>query len=280
MACIESTSAKFSAPGIEDKLDDAIEEKKNRTDMLKTQLDPIAGKLCAWAAPEYKKEGALADRWWWIAAQVTLMASYIALNTYLQNKQYDIAKSYASLAQDKWERFRDRYAPLEKKMLNEVSSVKEPSVDYSGAKSRATSSVNLAFNSINKAFTAQAKRYALCLDPTLSLDRAKALSLDDTVNFNYRDAENYANYLSDKRWNRRSDILNLGRNNTATAHSYAQNAYNAFSGVSAALQQAGNGLSGLIGYLSNRNEAVYPAQFSMATQYANAPLMAGGYPLS
>lgn len=272
MACIESTSAKFNAPGVESKLDDTnkLEAEQNRL------LDPISGKLCAWAAPEYKKDGALIDRWMWIAAQVALMTAYIALNTYLQGKQYDIAKSYASLTEDRWNRFKNHYAPLEKKMLNEVSSVKEPSPDYDGARSRATSSVNLAFNLANRDMAAQAKRYALCLDPSQSLDRAKTLSIDDTVNFNYRDAENYADYLSDKRWNRRSDILNLGRNNHSTSFSYAQTANTAFASVASALQQAGNGISGLLGYLGNRNETLYPAQFSMATQFAGAPLVAGG----
>ena len=37
-------------------------------------------------------------------------------------------------------------------------------------------------------------------------------------------------------------------------------------------------VSGLIGYLFNRNETVYPSQFSMASNYGNnAILMGGGF---
>ena len=91
-----------------------------------------------------------------------------------------------------------------------------------------------------------------------------------------RNVENYKDYLSDKRWNRRSDVLNLGRNNLPTASSYAQHASNALGDVSNAVIGIGSGLSGLVGYLFNRNETVYPAQFSMASHYGNNAILAGG----
>ena len=274
--CIAASNATVKTPDTEKGLSAVNTTHSNYSAMMNTQLDPISAKLCAWAAPEYSGDGAFTDRWYWILAQIALMAAYITLNTFVQNKQYDIAKSFASLAQSRWERFKNKYAALEKKMLNEASSTKEPTTDYSGAKSRAVAAVNAAFSAADKMFTLLAKRYALCVDPSINLNRAKALSLDDTVNFNYRDAENYRDYLSDKRWNRRSDILNLGRNNIPTSFSYAQYANNAFSGVASALQQAGNGLSGLFGYLNNRNNTIYPMQFSMASPYGTGVLAAGG----
>ena len=152
----------------------------------------------------------------------------------------------------------------------------EPTADYVGAKSRALSSVSFAYNSAKSTMTSYAKLYALCMDDSLNLDHDQAITRDDTINFNYRDVENYKDYLSDKRWNRRSDVLNLGRNNLPTASSYAQHASNAFGDVSNAVVGIGSGLSGLIGYLFNRNETVYPAQFSMASNYGNGAILAGG----
>ena len=98
---------------------------------------------------------------------------------------------------------------------------------------------------------------------------------DDNINFNYRDAENFTEYKSDKRWNRRSDILNLGRSNLPTAYSYAQHASRAFGDLAGAIAGVGNGISGLLGYMFNRNETIYPAQFSQASIYGNGAIFAG-----
>lgn len=234
-----------------------------------------------WSPPQYSVTGEALDRGLWIAAQITLMGAYVALNTMIQNKQYDIAKDYEAISKDKWERFRDKYAPLERRLLSEVSNTKEYDPDYAGARSRGVSATNQAFAQADSELATLAMRMALCLDPSLLNDTMRAKTRNDSVNFNYRDEENYARYRSDKRWNRRSDILNLGRGNSDTAFSYAQSASTAFGGVASALQQAGNGLSGLLGYLNNRAETIYPAQFAMAAPLGGgSTLLSGGSPHS
>lgn len=242
-------------------------------------MNPVSQKMCSWAAPTYTTSGSQTDRALWIAAQVVLSTALIGLNTYLQNKQYDIAKQYTDLSKQRWERFRDHYAALEKKMLNEVSGTSEPKPDYEDAKSRGNTAVNIAFGHMATDMTRYAKAYALCIDDSLNSDRWKTLARDDTVNFNYRDAENFATYQSDKRWNRRSDILNIGNGNASTAFSYASQAAPAFGSVAASLNQAGQGLSQFFGYMANRNETSYPAQFSAAAPYGNGgSLMITGGP--
>lgn len=242
---------------------------------LNLTAQPIAEKMCAWAAPTYNGASSTIDRKLWVAAQVVLTTALIGLNTHIQNKQYEIAKEYQNLSTQKWERFRDKYAPLERKMLNETSSVADPKPDYADARSRANTAADIAFGLMASDLKRYAKMYALCIDDSLNTDRYKVLARDDTTNFNYRDAENWAMYKSDQRWNRRSDILNLGRDNSATGFSYASSANTAFSGYAAALNQAGNGLSGLIGYLSNRNETSIPNQFAMSAQFGNGIIAAG-----
>ena len=249
---------------------------KSQTSTFAPELKTIAARMCAWAAPEYSVSGAVRDRTAELVAQAAIYSSVVALNTYIQNKNYHIARSYTDLSLDRWNRFRYAYARLEQKMIATTMNTAEPASDYAGAKLRALSSVSFAYNSAKSTMTSYAKLYALCMDDSLNLDHSQAITRDDTVNFNYRDAENYKDYLSDKRWNRRSDVLNLGRNNLPTASSYAQHASNAFADVSNAVVGIGSGLSGLIGYLFNRNETVYPAQFSMASNYGNGAILAGG----
>lgn len=202
-------------------------------------LEPIAKRMCSWAAPEYGAVGERWDRTAMLAAQVAIYTSIIGLNTYIQNKNYDIANAYAEITKDKWNRFKNAYANLEKKLIAESQNTTEPTVAYGDARNRARNSLTFAFNSAKSSQARYAKLYALCMDDSLDMSYAKALLLDDTVNYNYRDAENYKDFKSDKRWNRRIDILNLGRNTQATAFSYAQHASEAFAGLAGAIAQAG-----------------------------------------
>ena len=245
-----------------------------QTKMQKEQLTPISQKMCEWAAPQYNEIGEGWDRTAKLAAEVAIYSSVIALNTYVQNQNYKIARAYTDISLDKWNRFKNAYAALEKKMLNETANTPEPTIPYSEANTRAVNASSFAFSSAKSSMTSYAKRYALCMDDSLDLSRAQALMRDDTINFNYRDAENFTEYKSDKRWNRRSAILNLGRNNYEVSFNYAKHASAAFGDLSNAVAGIGNGLSGLLGYMFNRNQTVYPAQFSQASIFGNGALVA------
>ena len=265
----------LSAQKLEETVRQVSSAVKTQTSTFKPELKTIAARMCAWAAPEYSVSGEVRDRTAELVALAAIYSSVAALNTYVQNKNYQIARAYTDLSVDRWNRFKGAYAVLERKMISESMNTVEPTTDYPGAKSRAQSSVSFAYNSAKSTMTSYAKLYALCMDDSLNLDHNQALTRDDTINFNYRDAENYKDYLSDKRWNRRSDVLNLGRNNLPTASSYAQHASNALGDVSNAVVGVGSGLSGLIGYLFNKNETVYPSQFSMASNYGNNAILMG-----
>lgn len=268
----------LSAKNLEDNVGKVSSTIDDQTKTFAPELKTIAARMCAWAAPEFGVSGAVRDRTAELVAMAAIYSSVAALNTYVQNKNYQIARAYTDLSVDRWNRFKNAYVQLEQKMISTSMNTAEPATDYVGAKSRALGSVSFAYSSAKSTMASYAKLYALCMDDSLNLDRNQALVRDDTVNFNYRDAENYKDYLSDKRWNRRSDVLNLGRNNLPTASSYAQHASKALGDVSNAVIGIGSGLSGLIGYLFNRNETVYPSQFSMASNYGNnAILMGGGF---
>lgn len=279
--CIAATNARVSISNASDvgsKAGTNVSKAIGKfSDQQHTDLTPIAKRMCSWAAPEYGAVGEGWDRKAMLAAQIAIYASIIGLNTFIQNKNHDIASSYADISKDKWNRFKDAYAALEKKMIAEAQNTPEPTVDYGDARNRASNAINFAYNSTQSSMARYAKLYALCMDDSLDLSYSKTLLLNDTVTYNYRDSENFRDYKSDKRWNRRSDILNLGRNTQATAFSYAQHASESFAGLAGAIAQAGNGLSGLLGYMLNRNETVYPAQFSQASLFGNGFTVAGGF---
>ena len=204
-----------------------------QTDMQKEQLTPISQKMCEWAAPQYNEIGEGWDRTAKLAAEVAIYSSVIALNTYVQNQNYKIARAYTDISLDKWNRFKNAYAALEKKMLNETANTPEPTIPYSEANTRAVNASSFAFSSAKSSMTSYAKR-----------------------------------------WNRRSAILNLGRNNYEVSFNYAKHASAAFGDLSNAVAGIGNGLSGLLGYMFNRNQTVYPAQFSQASIFGNGALVA------
>lgn len=276
--CIAAMQAQVElGPGTQAKFQSMTNEKVNAingtTKVLNNELSIMRQKLCEWAAPQYNEIGEGWDRTAKLAAEVAIYSSVIALNTYVQNQNYKIARAYTDISLDKWNRFKNAYAALEKKMLNETANTPEPTVPYSEANTRAVNASSFAFSSAKSSMTSYAKRYALCMDDSLDLSRAQALMRDDTINFNYRDAENFTEYKSDKRWNRRSAILNLGRNNYEASFNYAKHASAAFGDLSNAVAGIGNGLSGLLGYMFNRNQTVYPAQFSQASLFGNGALI-------
>lgn len=271
-----STATKGAGEAVKAAIEKQTSMQEKKWEDTNERLSTVAQRMCAWAAPEYNEIGEGWDRKAMLVAQAAIYTSIIALNTYVQNQNYKIARAYADLAVDKINRFQNHYMPLEVKMLNEVNAMADGVPDYNSSRSRAVSAAASAFNSANAIMRRRAKQLALCMDNSLDLNNSKSVMLDDTINFNYRDAETFATYKSDKRWNRRSDILNIGRNNHATAFSYAQHASQAFAGFAGAIAQVGNGISGLLGYMNNRNETVYPAMFSQATLYGSGALAAGG----
>lgn len=231
------------------------------------QLKAIHRELCVWAKPT---KSAASEPWTkaiWQAALIAVAVINTAAQISITKKRYQIAKDYANLAKDRWTRFRDNYAPLERAMLNEVANAPIYEPDYPGARRRAQEHSSSAFFWANDQMADLATKYGLCLDPSFSndMDLAEALSRDDGTNFNYRDEEFFALYKQDQRWNRRSTLLDLGRDLHAQSASYATAANDALKTVGGLLDAGAAGATKLLGYLSTVGETQYPATFSAAT---------------
>ena len=71
---------------------------KSQTSTFAPELKTVAARMCAWAAPEYSVSGAVRDRTAELVAQAAIYSSVVALNTYIQNNNYHIARSYTNLS--------------------------------------------------------------------------------------------------------------------------------------------------------------------------------------
>jgi hypothetical protein len=181
--------------------------------------------------------------------------------------RYDIAKAYANLATEQWNRFRDGYIPLETSMLNVCKAATKITPDYAKARTEGQEDSNWAFSSSAAEMSRMAKRYKMCLDPSLETawNVDKATDNDDMVNFNYRDQERNALAEDEQRWNNRSNLLNLGRGHLANSYNYASGADALLKPLGAMATNMTSGAAEALGYLYDRNWISYPSFFTTST---------------
>ena len=230
-------------------------------------VEPI--RFCHANMSEAGAEGSLAESG---IFEVALIAVAI-LNTLAQMEiarlRYNIAKDYARIAQDRWERFRTGYMPLEMSMLNEILNTPIPEADCPGSRTRFTRWFRGAFDEAQTRLGEVARKYRLRIDPTLALDLQNygAMALSDGLNFGYRYEEHRAIMKDDERWNRRSALLNLGRDLQAQSARYSSMANQTLAGLSDLAGQGTAGAMSLLGYLQERQATRYPPTFTGVSGY-------------
>lgn len=224
---------------------------------------PAPVRFCSWAAPEVTDIG---NNAWGVAFQGAAIAISIAnglAQAQISEKQMDLAEGWYQQAKYKWDRFNNKYKPLEIFLLNEVSSVLVKIIDCDAARQRARTNVNTAYTGALGTFTRARSRYRLCIDPSLVsvLDFKQSMMLVDTENYNLDDERFFTDYKNDQRWNRRSNVLNLGRNLSSESLKYGQVANQLYSQLGAQLDRAAGGLIGALGYYGARNDTYYPTTY-------------------
>lgn len=237
--------------------------------------------LCHWNAPEYGIKGTFD---WTTLFRVAGLAIAVAngiAQSEIADKQQDLADKWYSQAKFKWDRFAGRYMPLEIKLLNEVSSVPIRNIDCAGAHDRAEASVNTAYASTAIYMKQQAKKLCLCLDPSLlsAVNQKQNMMLVDTENFNLTDERWFTDYKNDQRWNRRSNVLNLGRNLNSESMQYGKIANALYGQIGQQLDRAAGGLMQAVGYYGARNDTYYSTTYlntNQLTDPASGTILAGG----
>ncbi|MDR1872011.1 MAG: hypothetical protein LBS60_08890 [Deltaproteobacteria bacterium] len=213
--------------------------------------------FCHWAAPEYSTIGQTA-----LHAILSVIAFAVGVWSAAEQMRifklrYEIAKGYANIAQEEWDRFNQKYRPLENAQIAENLTTPVVTANYPKAKSDYTQFVELSFGQAQKEFDTLAKKYCLC--PNADLETEKNIFLDDSVNFGYRSEERMIIEEEDQRFNIQASLLNIGRNNLANASKFSGLAADLLGHAAQANQAATNGAFGFLGYVRNRFATSYPA---------------------
>lgn len=226
------------------------------------RLDRI--RFCHWAAPEY---GVVGETMWtnaFKAAQLGISLLNSIIQGQIEDKKQDLAERYYQQAKYKWDRFKNNYMPLEYQLLNEASTAPIREMNCEDDRARAIDSVDWAYNRLGSYdMGRKAAKYHLCLDPTVvnQLAYSQNKLLVDTENYNLRDDQWFTDFKNDQRWNRRSNILNLGRNMDSVAMQYGDLARKLLDNVGNLVNKAAGSISQALGYYGIRNDTVYPTTY-------------------
>lgn len=197
----------------------------------------------------------------WSALAATAVATLQTIAAIkIANKQYDIARAYYKMAQQKWDRFKNKYMPCERTEMNEACNTPEYTALYDQTASSWVNEVDRNFGQARSRIDRLNALYCICPDPSLAQDMElmESMASGDTANFAYRYEEHRKDAKDDVRWTRRQQALNRGRDLQSTAARYAEAAANAYGDVGGKINQAAEGAMSAIGYFMNRNDTVYP----------------------
>lgn len=217
-------------------------------------------RFARWAAPEITDEGEKGWATFWSAIAIAISAANALYQGKIADRQMELGNAYYDMAKYKLDRFMNNYKPLELAMIDDIKATPVREMDCADDRSRATSSVESSYGAATRFSAQQAKKLRICFDQSFNnfMDYRKAIMQADTENFNLIDDQFFVEYKNDQRWNRRSDLLNVGRNMTGEAMSYGDVARQAMNNVNGQLDKVTNSLMTAVGYFGARNDTYYP----------------------
>lgn len=229
----------------------------------KPRLGAAPTRFATWAAPEVSNEGESAWSWIWRTAGLALALYNTKIQGKIYKEQERLSNNYYNMAKDKLNRFMNNYKPLELALLEEVKTEPEAEMNCKDDRKRAKASVNGAFDTLGGYLERQAKKLRVCIDDskTHRMDYRKTLALVDAENYNLIDDQLYVDYKNDRRWNRRSNVLSLGRNMSGEALNFGDVARTFYGQLGPQLDKITGSLMGAIGYYGGRNDTYYPNMF-------------------
>lgn len=224
-------------------------------------LTPIAH--AHWNPPEHGNTGEYAWNFAFRGAQLAIALANAVAQQDISEKQFDLAESWYNHAEYKWDRFKGTYMPLEKKLLKEVSTAPVPKLNCKDARNRANDTVNTSYAIMQRYMNQKIAKYGVCMNESLQKDLQlkQSIMLVDSENYNYNDDRWFRDFKDDQRWNRRSNILTLGRNLSSLAQSYGQAASRMFGLIGKQLDAVGMGAMTSLGYYGARRDTYIPSTF-------------------
>lgn len=239
-------------------------------------LKPL--RVCNWAAPRFGDAGVSGERAWKQAAMVAVATLNTIAKWKISKKQYDIAKEYANIAEDRWNRFKNDYMPFEKQFVFETAREPIYQPDYANARRQYGSYASSSYTDAQKRISDITRKYGLCMTAALSdqISLAEKVAGDDGTNYGYRDEERFSLDKQDIRWTRRSALLDLGRDLHATSATYAQAASRALAELGGLADQGAAGAMTALGYIGERREIADNASVTLNRDYGNNSLLYTG----
>lgn len=229
-----------------------------------------------WQAPKYGNKAEFVWNNVFAAAQLAIALANSLAQQQIADLQQQLAERWLSHAEYKLKRFKNAYKPLEVQLLREVTNQPVPKLNCKNARSRAQESVRGAYTTMQRFLRQKAKAYNVCLHE--STDLQQHTMLVDSMNYNYQDDRWITDFLDDRRWNRRSAVLNIGRNNDALAQGYAEVSMKTFGRMENQLNAAAHSAMFGLGYIGAREDTYFPATFlgSAGRGTTNSPAGIGG----
>lgn len=228
------------------------------------------------APPEYGPTGEKAWTTFFEAAALAIALANSIAQGEIAAKQKDLADRYYDMAKSKWDRFATYYMPLEEKLVNEVASTPIRELECTLTQTRADTAVSTAYAAAKNAFTRWTRKERACADSAtmMEMSRQEVIMQADSRAFNLEDDRWYTDYANDKRWNRRSTVLNLGRNTASEALKYGDVSLKTFGAVGGQINTAASGMISAMGYYGSRNDTYYPTTFMASYgNSGNSPLI-------
>lgn len=204
-------------------------------------------------------DGIIASSRWKSIINGAMLALNTANSLKMAKLQRDIGKDYLRLAEDQRKYYNDRYKPLEKALTDEA--LKLPKYNRDKEKlitgQMLITARNLTAGKIDKALACTGRyctgqRAAIITDQLL--EQAAIESLTAGLAHRYVDKDEITH--NNLRWEKREQVLKIGRDIPTQAVSYASMAAGIFGSLG---KQAGQAAEGAMGFLAyGRADTVYP----------------------
>lgn len=230
---------------------------------LNKHISTLLDIFCTWKPTEVTSIGGINVSTIEYGIGVAIAQINSAIQYKIMDMKKDLADKYYEMAKYKWDRFVSNYMPLEKKLLREVSSVAIATMNCANDRTRAESAVNSAYSLLQQQLARIRKSLHICIDENMLyvIEQQRVLMLVDTENFNLLDDQYWCDVLNDDRWNKRSTVLDLGRNISTLSQSYGKIAKAAAGAVGNQADLFTNTVLSTIGYYGARNDTYYPTTF-------------------
>lgn len=200
----------------------------------------------------------------WKTGIAAALAIYNTWNSLRMAKmQRDLGRNYLELAESYRGYYNERYKPLEDDLTKEALKLPKYKRDkeqlYTGqmmvtARGKRAGQIDRAMSCTGRYCTGQ--RAAIMTDKLLEQAAVESL----VAGFAHRHTDNEEKLWNNLRWEKRSAVLNIGRDIPSQASAYADLAANIFGRVGDQAGRAAEGLVGFIGYDNNRATTQYPQQ--------------------